>query len=93
VKTNSEASNLTVVTNEFDDVTFVENVDTEQHIEEDDETIRNTSDEEFIPPSVDTAPDPAVDSGGEDNEANVSSSAVTLCDVPTSSRIDWVHIT
>jgi hypothetical protein len=40
-------------------------------------------------PSVDTAPDAAVGSGGEGNEANVPSSTVTLYDVPTSSRIDW----
>jgi hypothetical protein len=33
-------------------------------------------------------PDAAVSPGGEGNEANVPSSAVTLCDVPTSSRID-----
>jgi hypothetical protein len=40
-------------------------------------------------PSVDTAPDAAVSLGGEGNEANVPSSAVTLCDIPTSSHIDW----
>jgi hypothetical protein len=33
-------------------------------------------------------PDAAVSPGGEGNEANVPSSAVTLCDVLTSSRID-----
>jgi hypothetical protein len=38
--------------------------------------------------SVDTAPDAPTDTGGEGNEANVSPSAVTLCDVSTSSRID-----
>jgi hypothetical protein len=37
VKTNSEALNLAVVTYEFDDETFHENVDTEGHVEEDDE--------------------------------------------------------
>jgi hypothetical protein len=47
VKTNSEALNLAVVTNEFDADTFDENVDTEQHIEEDDETTRSKSDEEL----------------------------------------------
>jgi hypothetical protein len=36
-----------------------------------------------------TAPDAPVDTGGEGNEANVPSSAITLCDVPTSSHIDW----
>jgi hypothetical protein len=46
-KTNSEALNLAVVTDEFDTDTFDENVDTEQHIEEDDETGRSESDEEL----------------------------------------------
>jgi hypothetical protein len=32
---------------------------------------------------------PSVHTGGEVNEANVPSLAVTLCDVPTSSHIDW----
>jgi hypothetical protein len=40
-------------------------------------------------PSIDTAPDAPIDLGGNGNETNVPSSAVTLCDVPTSSRIDW----
>jgi hypothetical protein len=43
-KTNSEDLNLTVVTNEFDIDMFTENVDTEQHIEEDDKTTRSESD-------------------------------------------------
>jgi hypothetical protein len=47
VKINSEALNLTVVTDEFDIDTFDENVDTEQHVEEDDETTRSESDEEL----------------------------------------------
>jgi hypothetical protein len=47
-KTNSEALNLAVVTDEFDTNTFDENVDTEQHVEEDDETARSESDEELI---------------------------------------------
>jgi hypothetical protein len=46
-KTNSEALNLAVVTDEFDVDTFDENVDTKQHVEEDDETIRSESDEEL----------------------------------------------
>jgi hypothetical protein len=46
-KTNSEALNLAVVTDEFDADTFDENVDTEQHVEEDDETARSESDEEL----------------------------------------------
>jgi hypothetical protein len=46
-KTNSEALNLAVVTDEFDTDTFDENVDTEQHVEEDDKTGRGESDEEL----------------------------------------------
>jgi hypothetical protein len=46
-KTNSEALNLAVVTDEFDADTFDENVDTEQYVEEDDETARSESDEEI----------------------------------------------
>jgi hypothetical protein len=88
-KTNTEALNLTVVTNEFDADMFAENVDIEKHIEEDDETTRSESDEENRQPSVDIAPDAAVSLGGEGNEANVPSSTVTLCDVPILSRIDW----
>jgi hypothetical protein len=56
VKTNSEASNLAVVTDEFDDETFDENIDTEAHVEED------------IQPIVDTAPDAPVGTGDEVNE-------------------------
>jgi hypothetical protein len=85
----SEALNLAVVTDEFDTDMFDENIDTEQHAEEDDETTRSESDEENKQPSVDTALDATVGPGGEGNEANVPSSQVTLCDVSTSSRIDW----
>jgi hypothetical protein len=46
-KTNSEALNLAVVTNEFDIDTFDENVDTEQHVEEDHETARSESNKEL----------------------------------------------
>jgi hypothetical protein len=46
-KINSKALNLIVVTDEFDVNTFDENVDTEQHVEEDDETARSKSDEEL----------------------------------------------
>jgi hypothetical protein len=46
-KTNSEALNLAVVTDEFDADTFDENVDTEQHVEEDDATARSENDEEL----------------------------------------------
>jgi hypothetical protein len=78
-----------VVTDEFDADTFAENVDTEQHVEEDDEIARSEGDEGNVQPSVDTARDAPVDTGGEVNDANLSSSAVTLCNVPTSSHIDW----
>jgi hypothetical protein len=47
MKTNSEALNLAVVTDEFDADTFDENVDTEKHVEENDETARSESDEEL----------------------------------------------
>jgi hypothetical protein len=44
-KTNSEALNLAVVTDEFDADMFAKNVDTEQHVDEDDEAIISESDE------------------------------------------------
>jgi hypothetical protein len=88
-KINSEALNLAVVTDEFNIDMFAKNVDTEQHIEEDDKTARRESDEENRQPSVDATLDVAVGPGGKGNEANVPSSPVTLCDIPTSSRIDW----
>jgi hypothetical protein len=87
-KTNSEVLNLVVVRDEFDADTFDENVDTEQHIEENDETEISVSDKENMQPSVDTGPDAPVSTGGEGNEANVAPSSVALCDVPTSSHID-----
>jgi hypothetical protein len=46
-KTNSEALNLAVVTDEFNVDTFDKNADTEQHVEEDDETTKSESDEEL----------------------------------------------
>jgi hypothetical protein len=46
-KINSEALNLTVVTDEFDVDTFDENIDIEQHVEEDNEIVRSESDEEL----------------------------------------------
>jgi hypothetical protein len=47
VKTNSEALNLAVVTDEFDVNTFDENVDSEPHVEEDDEATISESNEEM----------------------------------------------
>jgi hypothetical protein len=93
VKTNSEALNLAVITDEFDVDTYAENVDTEQHIEEDDETARSESDKENKQTSVDIAPGVAVGSGDEGNEANVPSSVVTLCDVLTSVTLTEIYIT
>jgi hypothetical protein len=92
-KTNSESLNLAVITDEFDVDTYDENVDTEQHIEEDDETARSESDEENKQTSVDIAPGVAVGSGDEGNEANVPSSVVTLCDVLTSVALTGIYIT
>jgi hypothetical protein len=80
-RTNSETLNLVVVTDDFDGNMFAENIDTEQYIEEDDDKARSESDAGNVQPSVHT--------GGEGNEANVPSSAITLCDALTSSRIDW----
>jgi hypothetical protein len=78
-KTNYEALNLAVVTDEFDDEAFDDNVDTEAHIEEDDEAGFSESDEENVQPTVDTAPDAPVgivDKGNEPNDL-------------TCSRINW----
>jgi hypothetical protein len=69
-KTNSEALNLAVVTDEFDDETFDENVDIEAHVEEDDEVGINESDEENVQPTVDTSLDAPVGTIDEGNEPN-----------------------
>jgi hypothetical protein len=73
-KTNSEALNLVVVTDEFDVDMFDENVDTELHVQEDDEAAISESDEENVKPSVDTAPDALSGIVDEGNEQNVPSS-------------------
>jgi hypothetical protein len=88
-KTNSKSLNLAVVRDEFDADTFDENLDNEQRITKNDELASRESDEENMQPLVDTAPDAPVGLCGEGNEANVPFSVVTLCDVPTSSHIDW----
>jgi hypothetical protein len=88
-KTNSEALNLTVVTNKLDANMFDENVDTEPHVEEDDEATISESDEENVQPSVDTYPDAPVGTVDKGNEQNVPSSTTVQCYAPTSSRIDW----
>jgi hypothetical protein len=69
-KTNSEALNLTVVIDEFDDEIFDENVDTEAHVEEDDEAGISESDEENVQLIMDIAPDASVDTVDEGNEPN-----------------------
>jgi tryptophan synthase alpha subunit len=47
-KINYGALNLSVVTDEFDDESFDENVDTKAHVEEDDEAGISESDEENV---------------------------------------------
>jgi hypothetical protein len=59
------SQNLAVVTDEFDTYTFDENVDTEPHVEDDDEAAISESDEENVQSSVDTAPDAPVDTVDE----------------------------
>jgi hypothetical protein len=79
VKINSEALNLAVIIDEFDDETFDENVDTEAHVEEEDEAGISEIDEENVQPTVGTTPDAPVGTFDEDNEPN---------DL-TCSRINW----
>jgi hypothetical protein len=88
-KINFESLNLALVRDKFDADTFDENLNNEQHVEQNDESSSSESDEENIQPSFDAVPDAPIAIGGEGNEANVPPSAVTLCDVPTSSCIDW----
>jgi hypothetical protein len=78
-KTNFETLNVAMVTDEFDDETFYENVDTEPHIEEDDEAAISDNDEENVQSSMDTTPDAPVDTVDEGNEQKD-----LIC-----SRIDW----
>jgi hypothetical protein len=54
-----------------------------------DETASSESNEENMQHSVDIAPDALIGTGGEGYEANVPPSSIALCDVPTSSHIDW----
>jgi hypothetical protein len=68
-----------VVTDEFDDETFDENIDTEAHVEENDEVGISENDEENMQPTVDialNAPVSTVDEGNEPNDL-------------TCSRINW----
>jgi hypothetical protein len=88
-KTNFESRKLVVVRDEFDGDMFDENIDIEKHVEENDEIVSSESDKENMQPSVDRAPDVPVGTSSEGNEANVPTPTVTLCDVLTSSCIDW----
>jgi glutamine phosphoribosylpyrophosphate amidotransferase len=87
-KMKSASLNLALVTDEFDADTLDENLDNDQHVDENDESSSSESDEENMQPLFDAAPDVPVGIGGEGNESNMPHSAVGLCDVPTSSRID-----
>jgi hypothetical protein len=69
-KINSNALNHVVVTDEFDDEIFDENVDTDAHVEEEEEAGMSESDEENVQPTVDTAPDAPVGTVDEGNEPN-----------------------
>jgi hypothetical protein len=89
VKMNSESLNLTLVTDEFDADTLDENFDNEQHVDENDELSNNESDEENMHAPFDVAPDVLISTGDEGNESNMPHLAVGLCDIPTSSCIDW----
>jgi uncharacterized protein with gpF-like domain len=89
VKLNSESLNLALVRDEFDTDTFDENLDNEQHIEENDESSSSESDEENMQAPFDTTPDALIGTSGEGNKSNMPHSVVALCDVLTSSHIDW----
>jgi hypothetical protein len=88
-KTNSGSLNLALVRDEFDVNMLDENLDNDQHVDENDESSSSESDEENMQPLFDIAPDVPVYIGEEGNESNMPHSAVGLCDVPTSSHIDW----
>jgi hypothetical protein len=69
-KINYEALNLTMVTDEFDDEIFDENVDTEAYIEKEDEAGISESDEENMQSTVDTSPNAPIDTVDEGNDPN-----------------------
>jgi hypothetical protein len=62
--------NFAVVTDEFDNETFDENIDTETHVEEEDEAGISKSDEENVQPTMDTTPDAPIGTVDESNEPN-----------------------
>jgi hypothetical protein len=88
-KTNSESLNLALVTDEFDVDTFDENLNNEQNVDENDELSSSESDKENMQAPFDTTRDVLVSTGGEGNESNMPHSVTVVCDVPTSSCIDW----
>jgi hypothetical protein len=89
VKMNSESLNLTLVTDEFNADMLDENFDNEQHVDENDELSNIESDEENMQAPFDVAPDVPISTGDKGNESNMPHLVLGLCDVPTSSRIDW----
>jgi hypothetical protein len=62
--------NFAVVTDDFDNETFDENVDTETHVEEEDEAGISKSDEENVQPTMDTTLDAPIGTVDEGNEPN-----------------------
>jgi hypothetical protein len=90
VKMNSESLNLALVRDEFDANTFDENLDNEQNVDENDESSSSERDKENMHALSDTSPNVPVTTCGEGNESNIPHSAVAVCDVLTSSRIDWM---
>ena len=77
-RANSESLNLALVRDEFDVDMFDQNLDNEQNVDENDASSSSESDEENIEGGT----------SDEGNESNMPQSA-PMCDVPTSSRIDW----
>jgi hypothetical protein len=87
-KVNSGALNLALIRDEFEADMFDQNTGNEQNIDENEEASSSESDEENIKTRFDTSHDVLVFTGGEGNESNIPQSAVAVCDVPASSRID-----
>jgi hypothetical protein len=88
-KANSEALSLALVRDEFDADTFDENPGNEQNVDENDESSNSESDKENIEALFDTTRDVSVTTSGKGNESNMPQSTIAVCDVPTSSCIDW----
>jgi hypothetical protein len=86
---NFESLYFALVIDEFDANTFDENLDNEQHVDENDESSSSESDEGNMHAPFDIVPDVSVGTSGKGNESNMPYLDVALCDVLTSSRIDW----